>query len=143
MSSGVAADDGALPTAAMRATTPELTEDEGCRVSKPLFFGDEDDEFTSMLSAAEGSGGIASGRKDTPDTEEANAHSPHRNGIAATIAATAANATTNVSHCSSSSSCYCCSEVSPVRPRVGEDEDEDESEDDIVEDIGVPSNFEP
>ncbi|KAL5105104.1 hypothetical protein TcWFU_001554 [Taenia crassiceps] len=149
LSSSVTADDGAPPTVAMRATTPELTEDEGCRVSKPLFFGDEDDEFTSMLSAAEGSGsggggGMASGRKDALDTEEVGTHSPHRNEIAATTAATATNATTNVSHCSSSSSCYCCSEVSPVRPRVGEDEeDEDESEDDIIEDIGVPSNFEP
>ncbi|KAL5972194.1 hypothetical protein TSMEX_000062 [Taenia solium] len=145
LSSSAFADDGAPPTVAMRATTPELTETEGCRVSKPLFFGDEDDEFTSMLSAAEGSGGgMASGMKDTPDMDEANTHSPHRNGTTATIAATVTNATTNVSHCSSSSSCCCCSEVSPVRHRMGEDEeDEDESEDDIVEDIGVPSNFEP
>uniref|UniRef100_A0A158RA85 C2H2-type domain-containing protein n=1 Tax=Taenia asiatica TaxID=60517 RepID=A0A158RA85_TAEAS len=146
LSSSAVADDGAPPTVAMRATTPELTEAEGCRVSKPLFFGDEDDEFTSMLSAAEGGGGggMASGMKDTPDTDEANTHSPHRNGTTATIAATVTNATTNVSHCSSSSSCCCCSEVSPVRHRMGEDEeDEDESEDDIVEDIGVPSNFEP
>nr|CDS20932.1 zinc finger protein 541 [Echinococcus granulosus] len=144
LSSSVVVDDGAPPTVAMRAMTPELAEEEGCRASKPLFFGDEDDELTSMLSVAEASGGVAGGRKDTPNTEEASTHSPHRTGTATTIAAINANATNNLPHSSSSSSCCCCSEASPVRPRVDEDEeDADESEDDIVEDIGVPSNFEP
>ncbi|VDD81467.1 unnamed protein product [Mesocestoides corti] len=82
---------------------------------KSLFFGEDEDDLDGLV--------VVSRRRDTPDTEEAKSNSP-------------GGASTGTSR--SFSSCCC----SPVRHTVDVDVEE-EDEDDIVEDIGVPSNFEP
>lgn len=135
--------DDAPPTVAMRATILGADEVECPRPTKSLFFADEDDEeLASMLETA------AAAIKDTPITEvvESDIHPPlHGEEIADAIPTSTFPPIPHGVDTPSSSSCHCCSDASPALPHVEEMEyeEEEESEGSVVEDIGVPSNFEP
>ncbi|KAM3183181.1 hypothetical protein ACTXT7_010827 [Hymenolepis weldensis] len=148
----VGGDDIGPPTVAMRTTMLGGEELDCPRPSsKPLFFADEDDdELASMLETA------AATVEDSHQISEVVIHESSGSGVLHEDE-TAATIPLNTSifppiphgtDTPSSSSCHCCSDASPALPQVEEveyeeEEEEEESDDSIVEDIGVPSNFEP
>ncbi|VDL16563.1 unnamed protein product [Hymenolepis diminuta] len=148
----VGGDDIAPPTVAMRTTMLGGEELECPRPSsKPLFFADEDDdELASMLETAAAATVEDSHQiSEVVIPESSGSGALHEVETAATIPSLNTSIFPPIPHGTdtpSSSSCHCCSDASPALPQVEEveyEEEEEESDDSIVEDIGVPSNFEP
>nr|CDS31101.2 zinc finger protein 541 [Hymenolepis microstoma] len=143
-------DDIAPPTVAMRTTMLGGDEVECPRPpSKPLFFADEDDDELASMLDTEAAVAVEDSHQipDVVIPESSEADTLHGDE-AATIPAPNRSNFPPIPHGTdtpSSPSCHCCADVSPAIPQVEEmDYDEDvDSDDSIVEDIGVPSNFEP
>uniref|UniRef100_A0A158QHK5 C2H2-type domain-containing protein n=1 Tax=Rodentolepis nana TaxID=102285 RepID=A0A158QHK5_RODNA len=146
-------DDIAPPTVPMRATMLGGDEVECPRPSsKALFFADEDDEaLASMLDTAAAAAAAVEDSHQIPEVvipDSSEAGALHGDAVVTTIPALNRSNFSPIPHGTdtpSSPSCHCCADVSPAIPQVEEmDYDEDvDSVDSIVEDIGVPSNFEP